>query len=105
MAGSSASEVGGVSLEWLATGRGTPDAGAVQEEPAAYTPRADGTTIDLDLLEEVVTITREILTRRGIHLKPAAEGRLIRVLYWHFASRADTDTPTISNIIDLASYQ
>ncbi|WP_445157368.1 helix-turn-helix domain-containing protein [Halomonas sp. E14] len=94
--------VAGVSLEWLATGRGSPEQAADSAAKSGLGP-AD---IDLDLLERVATVTLEELQARRIHLEPAAQGRLLRVLYRHFASRREQpDHDTVSNIIDLAAYR
>jgi len=94
--------VAGVSLEWLATGHGNPEQGA--DAPAKS--GLGSADIDLDLLERVATVTLEELQARRIHLEPAAQGRLLRVLYRHFASRHEQpDHDTVSNIIDLAAYR
>jgi len=92
----------GVSLEWLATGEGGPDHGAGARPQAATGPAEE----DLDLLEQVTRTTFEELQRRGLRLEPAAQARLVRVLYRHFASRHEQpDHDTVSNIIDLAAYR
>ena len=92
----------GVSVEWLATGKGTPDGTA--EAPKA--PPAGPSEEDLALLEEVATAAFVELQARNIHLEPAAQARLVRVLYRHFASKNERpDHDTVSNIIDLAAYR
>jgi len=91
-----------VSLEWLATGEGSPDKGA--QTPAK--PGVAGGEVDLDLLESVAATTLQELETRRIHLEPAAQARLLRVLYRHFASKGEQpDHDTVSNIIDLAAYR
>jgi len=90
----------GVSVEWLATGKGAPDGTA--EAPKA--PPAGPSEENLALLEEVATAAFVELQARNIHLEPAAQARLVRVLYRHFASKNERpDHDTVSNIIDLAA--
>lgn len=92
----------GVSLEWLATGEGDPDQGAGARPGASPGPQED----DLELLEDVSRAAFEELERRDLHLDPAGQARLVRVLYRHFASRKEKpDHDTVSNIIDLAAYR
>lgn len=94
--------VAGVSLEWLATGEGSSDKGAQTPAKQGFA----GGEIDLDLLESVAATTLQELETRRIHLEPAAQARLLRVLYRHFASRHEQpDHDTVSNIIDLAAYR
>jgi AcrR family transcriptional regulator len=91
-----------VSLVWLATGEGSPDQGAGARPQGVTGPTEE----DLDLLESVTRTTVEELQRRGLRLEPAAQARLVRVLYRHFASRHEQpDHDTVSNIIDLAAYR
>jgi hypothetical protein len=95
-------QVAGVSLHWLATGEGDPDQDAASRPQQNAAP-AD---MDLDLLERVAQATFEDLETRGLQLEPAAQARLVRVLYRHFASRKEQpDHDTVSNIIDLAAYR
>lgn len=92
----------GVTVEWLATGEGSPDKGAESPSKQGFGPAE----IDLDLLESVATTALEELEARRIRLEPAAQARLLRVLYRHFASRGEQpDLGTVSNIIDLAAYR
>lgn len=92
----------GISLEWLATGEGSPDQGA--EVPSKQGIGAS--EFDLDLLESVATTALKELEARRIRLEPAAQARLLRVLYRHFASKGEQpDHDTVSNIIDLAAYR
>lgn len=92
----------GVSLEWLATGEGEPQ-GATQ---APREPAGGPSEEDLELLEEVAAAAFSELKARDIRLVPAAQARLVRVLYRHFATRHERpDHDTISNIIDLAAYR
>lgn len=92
----------GVSIEWLATGKGAPE--GVAEAPKA--PPAGPSEENLALLEEVATAAFVELQARNIHLEPAAQARLVRVLYRHFASKNERpDHDTVSNIIDLAAYR
>lgn len=92
----------GVSVEWLATGEGGPDQGAGARPQGIRAPAEE----DLDLLEEVTRATFQELQRRGLRLEPAAQARLVRVLYRHFASKGEQpDHDTVSNIIDLAAYR
>lgn len=92
----------GVSLEWLATGEGDPDQGAGARPQGGAGPTEE----DLELLESVARASFDELQRRGLHLEPAAQARLVRVLYRHFASKGEQpDHDTVSNIIDLAAYR
>jgi len=92
----------GVSLEWLATGEGSPDQGAESPSKQGF----GASEIDLDLLESVATTALTELEARRIRLEPAAQARLLRVLYRHFASKGEQpDHDTVSNIIDLAAYR
>ena len=69
-------------------------------------PSGPASGLDLDLLEHVTRTTFEELQARGLHLEPAAQARLVRVLYRHFASKGEQpDQDTVSNIIDLAAYR
>jgi len=91
-----------VRMEWLATGEGSPDKGPQAPAKQGFA----GAEIDLDLLESVATTTLQELETRRIHLEPAAQARLLRVLYRHFASKGEQpDHDTVSNIIDLAAYR
>lgn len=93
----------GVSLEWLATGKGSPGGGVASP---AGTYSAGPVEVDLDLLEEVAASTFKELQARDIRLEPEAQARLIRVLYRHFANKGEhPDHETVSNIIDLAAYR
>ncbi|MEQ4538060.1 MAG: helix-turn-helix domain-containing protein [Billgrantia sp.] len=85
-----------------ATGEGSPDKGAQTPAKQGFA----GGEIDLDLLESVAATTLQELETRRIHLEPAAQARLLRVLYRHFASKGEQpDHDTVSNIIDLAAYR
>lgn len=69
-------------------------------------PTGPASSLDLDLLEHVTRTTFEELQARNLHLEPAAQARLVRVLYRHFANRKEQpDHDTVSNIIDLAAYR
>lgn len=92
----------GVSVEWLATGEGEPQG----DEQAPGEPAGGPSEEDLDLLEEVAAAAFSELQARDIRLVPAAQARLVRVLYRHFATKHERpDHDTISNIIDLAAYR
>ena len=91
-----------VSLEWLATGEGSPDQGA---EVRSQRP-SGSKEMDLELLESVARAAFKELNRRKIHLDPDGLARLVRVLYRHFSSKGEQpDHDTVSNIIDLAAYR
>lgn len=92
----------GVSVEWLATGEGSPDKGAESPSKQGFGPAE----MDLDLMESVAVAALEELEARRIRLEPAAQARLLRVLYRHFAGKGEQpDHDTVSNIIDLAAYR
>jgi len=96
-------EAARVPVAWLATGESDPD-----RETATEQSRRGGVAedINLDLLERVAQATFEGLEERDLELEPAAQARLLRVLYRHFASRNEQpDYETVSNIIDLAAYR
>ncbi|MCE8019828.1 helix-turn-helix domain-containing protein [Halomonas sp. MCCC 1A11036] len=84
----------GLSVEWLATGEGTPDAG----------PSAGQRLIDLETLEDVIIRTRRISEYKSLALKPEAEARIIRLVY-EFSMRQGQpmDEVSLNNIIELAS--
>ncbi|MBD3618979.1 MAG: helix-turn-helix transcriptional regulator [Chromatiales bacterium] len=90
----------GYNANWVLTGEGP----SLLKDLQAPSGPASG--IDLDLLEHVTRTTFEELQRRGLRLEPAAQARLVRVLYRHFASKGEQpDHDTVSNIIDLAAYR
>lgn len=95
----------GVSVEWLATGAGTPDQGLGQPDSPEQ-PVDRGVEMDLDLLEKVARVTFQELEARGLRLDPAGQARMVRVLYRHFARQHQPpDQETVSNLIDLAAYR
>ena len=83
-----------LSVEWLATGEGTPEAG----------PTAGERRIDLEVLEDVIIRTRRISEHKGMVLKPEAEARIIRLVY-EFSMRQGQpmDDSSLNNIIELTS--
>jgi len=83
-----------LSVEWLATGEGTPEAG----------PTAGERRIDLEVLEDVIIRTRRISEHKGMVLKPEAEARIIRLVY-EFSMRQGQpmDDTSLNNIIELTS--
>ncbi|MCC5811171.1 MAG: helix-turn-helix transcriptional regulator [Ectothiorhodospiraceae bacterium] len=90
----------GYSANWVITGEGPMLLKDLQAAPGATSG------MDLDLLERVGRTTFEELQARRLHLEPAAQARLVRVLYRHFATRQEQpDQETVSNIIDLAAYR
>lgn len=90
----------GYSANWVITGEGP----MLLKDLQASAGAVGG--MDLDLLERVTRTTFEELQARGLHLEPAAQARLVRVLYRHFATRQEQpDQDTVSNIIDLAAYR
>ncbi|MDR9467516.1 hypothetical protein [Marinospirillum sp.] len=91
-----------VSLEWLATGKGHPQAGVDYPDIPALKPVRE----EQELLETVAKALFEELQRRNLYLEPAGKARLVRVVYRHFAHRNEQPSRDIlSDFIDLAAYQ
>ncbi|PMR77058.1 transcriptional regulator [Billgrantia endophytica] len=82
-----------LSVEWLATGEGRPDAG----------PASGQWLIDLETLEDVIIRTRRIFDRKRLALKPEVEARIIRLVY-EFSLRQGQpmDDASLNNIVELA---
>lgn len=87
----------GVSLEWLATGNGSPSS-------HDHEARRRQESIDPDLLEKVIFGVKAKLHELNRELPPEAEARVIRLLYQLFAERdGQLDDRTLVDIVQLAA--
>nr|WP_163503164.1 helix-turn-helix domain-containing protein [Halomonas socia] len=80
----------GLSVAWLATGEGDPEARQRH--------------IDLEALEEVIVRTRRIFDQKELFLKPEAEARLIRLAYEFYMRQGQPmDDAILNDIAELAA--
>lgn len=87
--------VTGVSVAWLATG---------QEEKAPK--EEDGSGVNFDALEQVVTKTRRMLSDKNVNLSPEAEGRVVRLIYEFYTKQGQPmDEASLDNVIELAAFR
>ncbi|WP_303908670.1 helix-turn-helix domain-containing protein [Thiohalomonas denitrificans] len=90
----------GVSLDWLATGIGPKVADA---EPTEHQLGR----VDRQRLYDVVETIEEVLTDRGLHLKPAKKAELILLVYEEIAESEEAgikyDKEKIVRLVSLAS--
>lgn len=91
----------GVSVQWLATGEGSPDQGAAA--PTAKPGRPD---IDLDTLEEVVVKVLALLDQRRPDLSAKARARIVRLVYeFYINQEKPMDEASLNNVIELAAFR
>lgn len=90
----------GVSLEWLATGEGDPDQGAIA-------PTGLGAAdIDLDALEDVAVKVLGLLDQRRPDLSPRARARIVRLVYeFYIKQEKPMDEASLNNVIELAAFR
>lgn len=90
--------VAGVSLEWLATGEGSPSpaAGGGLGKP----------DIDLDALEEVAVKVLALLEQRRPDLSTKARARIVRLVYeFYIKQEKPMDESSLNNVIELAAFR
>jgi len=90
----------GVSVEWLATGEGGPDQGAVAPTELG---KPD---IDLDALEEVAVKVLALLEKRRPDLSTKARARIVRLVYeFYIKQEKPMDEASLNNVIELAAFR
>ena len=88
----------GVSVEWLATGRGESD----QEAPSGL----GEAHIDLDALEEVAVKVLALLDKRRPDLSARARARIVRLVYeFYIRQEKPMDEASLNNVIELAAFR
>ena len=88
----------GVSVEWLATGRGESD----QEAPSGL----GEAHIDLDALEEVAVKVLALLDKRRPDLSAKARARIVRLVYeFYIRQEKPMDEASLNNVIELAAFR
>jgi len=93
----SLSDAAGVRLEWLASGKGSPDIGA--PEPAYANP-------DVDALEEIATKVLSVLERRRPELSAGARVKIVRlVCEFYLKQDKPMDQASLDNVIELAAFR
>lgn len=95
----------GHSLDWMATGEGSPHVGAEPAPPEAPSKlgRPDA---DLDAMEEVIIKVRAMLREKRPDLSLKAEARIIRLVYEFYMKQGESmDTGTLDNVIELAAFR
>jgi transcriptional regulator with XRE-family HTH domain len=89
-------DAAGVSVDWLATGRGT--AHGAREERIDYA--------DLDILEDVIEKTRRRFQDLGVKLSPDREARAIRLVFEFCLRHGESmDDASLAGIIELAALR
>ncbi|MEX0745285.1 MAG: helix-turn-helix transcriptional regulator [Phycisphaeraceae bacterium] len=89
----------GVSLEWLATGEGSPDQGAAPASLGAHSP-------DLEALEEIAMKVLSLLDQRRPDLSAKARARIVRLVYeFYIRQEKPMDEASLDNVIELAAFR
>lgn len=88
---------------WLLTGEGDPQLDQVREARPAYASDACGSTLDADLLTDIIEAIEQVMAERKIALKAAKKARLILELYERFRERCIVDKATVIRLVDLAA--
>jgi transcriptional regulator with XRE-family HTH domain len=87
--------VSGVSLVWLATGRGP-----VREEESTSGEATEA--VDLELLETVIEAVEEGLLQIGATLAPAKKAKLVATIYRIYQSGGEAGKGTVLELVRLA---
>lgn len=95
-------------IEWLVTGEGgrqlqaQSDARSTVREPAPPYRHSSHGTLDLPLLEAVISAADEQLRAAGLELSPAKRSALIAAAYDHARGRNAVDPEAIARLVRLA---
>lgn len=71
--------------------------------PGAEPVRCGARRLDLDLLEEIVTMIEAWLTKNRRSLAPTKKGRVIRLAYEHCVERGRVDSGYLKEMMSLAA--
>ncbi|HVW67991.1 MAG TPA: helix-turn-helix transcriptional regulator [Steroidobacteraceae bacterium] len=93
----------GTRIEWLVAGQGPRQAqSAVHDtEPHAY-PGGLHESIDIPLLEAILSAVREELRSTGVELSPPKESMLVVTLYDLCRERREVDREAVARLVKLA---
>ena len=102
------SQVTRTRIEWLVTGAGPrqippdPEAQPTAREPAPPHRHSPHATLDLPLLEAVISATDEQLRAAALQLSPSKRAALIAAAYDHGRGRNAVDAEAIARLVRLA---